>query len=93
MAAAEHAGGFAERAEAALAAGCDMILVCNHPQGAEQVLQALESYASPTSQMRLIRMHGRHRQSRARLHQDPRWSAALAAISDYQADGTLDLDL
>ena len=38
------AGSFAQRAEAALAAGCDMVLVCNHPEGAKQVLSFLESY-------------------------------------------------
>jgi beta-N-acetylhexosaminidase len=35
-------GGFVERAKAALDAGCDMALVCNHPEGAEKVLSYLE---------------------------------------------------
>jgi beta-N-acetylhexosaminidase len=36
------AGGFPERAEAALSAGCDMVLVCNDPEGAIEVLSYLE---------------------------------------------------
>ncbi|WP_202560314.1 beta-N-acetylhexosaminidase [Alcanivorax sp. DP30] len=43
MAGAHGVGGYPQRAEAALAAGCDMVLACNNRQGAEQVLSWLES--------------------------------------------------
>lgn len=43
MEGASVAGGFAKRAEAALTAGCTMVLVCNRPEGAREVLDWLES--------------------------------------------------
>ncbi len=47
MAAASVAGGFSQRAERALNAGCDMLLVCNNRQGAKEVLQWLKQYKIP----------------------------------------------
>ncbi len=41
MAGAHGVGGYPERARAALEAGCDMVLACNHRAGAEQVLDFL----------------------------------------------------
>ncbi|WJG07943.1 beta-N-acetylhexosaminidase [Aliiglaciecola sp. LCG003] len=43
MQGAVHLGTFVQRAEMALAAGCDMALVCNHPQGAIEVLDGLSN--------------------------------------------------
>ena len=41
MAGASAVGGPPERARAALAAGCDMVLLCNNPEGQKQLLESL----------------------------------------------------
>lgn len=46
MEGASVAGGFTERANAALDAGCDMILVCNNPTAAKEVQLHLENLIS-----------------------------------------------
>jgi len=61
MAGASTAGGVAGRARAALAAGCDMVLLCNDPEGQERLLRSLEASA-PVPPERLARM--RHRGGR-----------------------------
>ncbi len=43
MQAAAAAGSYAERAFAAIEAGCDMVLACNHREGAIEILDAFES--------------------------------------------------
>jgi beta-N-acetylhexosaminidase len=58
MAGAESLGGYAERARGALDAGCDILLVCNNPDGADEVLQSLQGYSNPVTQMRMVRLHG-----------------------------------
>ncbi len=89
MAAAQVAGGFPERARAALAAGCDMVLVCNNPEAAAAVLQDLAAYSDPVGQSRLVRLHGRHGHRLERLRQDPRWHRALALLADGLEGDTL----
>ncbi|MBI3899926.1 MAG: beta-N-acetylhexosaminidase [Gammaproteobacteria bacterium] len=59
MEGAKGVGGMVERAEFALAAGCDMVLVCNDPAGAAVVLDGLRPRAEPASHLRRTRMHGR----------------------------------
>ncbi|VAX07136.1 beta-N-acetylglucosaminidase [hydrothermal vent metagenome] len=91
MAAADAAGDYGERAMAALEAGCDMVLVCNNPEAAGQVLEALKEYQDPVAQTRLLRMHGRHQITRDEMHLDPRWQAAVRMVGEY--DETLSLSL
>lgn len=50
------AGDYLSRARAALAAGCDMILVCNNRAGAIEILAALHDYSDPIAQQRLAKL-------------------------------------
>lgn len=93
MAAAENAGNHAERAHAALQAGCDMVLVCNNRAAALDVLTALIDYNDPASHVRLVRMHGRRQISRQELHQDPRWTQAVEELAASDPHPSFDLDL
>lgn len=58
MEGARVAGGIVERGMAALNAGCDMVLVCNNPQAADELLRGLQWDMPAVSLSRLIRMHG-----------------------------------
>ena len=73
---AESVGGYSDRARAALEAGCDVLLVCNNPAGADEVLESLAGYSNPTSQLRMVRMHGQA------VGDEILESAAFAAASD-----------
>jgi beta-N-acetylhexosaminidase len=85
------AGDVSDRAEAALEAGCDMVLVCNDFAAISRTLESLERFDNPASHLRLARMHGRNNISRDQLHADPQWHQALEAISACQEAKPLDL--
>ncbi|MCP3661170.1 MAG: beta-N-acetylhexosaminidase [Gammaproteobacteria bacterium] len=91
MNAAEEAGNYAARAQSALTAGCDMVLVCNNPKGAVEVLECLTEYSNPAAQMRLLRMHGRDVAARSQYHLDPRWKRAVEMIGEYDKTQAMDL--
>ena len=81
MEGASVAGGVVQRAEAALAAGCDMILVCNAPQAAHEVLDGLK--ARPLDPRRAERMRGRG--TPKPLGSDTRYASAVTAIQGILA--------
>ncbi|GGC02786.1 beta-hexosaminidase [Marinobacterium zhoushanense] len=58
MEGASVAGGYPARAEKALQAGCDMVLVCNHRAGAREVLNYLQG-AKTAASPRLERMRAK----------------------------------
>jgi beta-N-acetylhexosaminidase len=68
MAGAASVGDFPERARLAQLAGCDMLLVCNNPVAAEQVLEALPITQDPLREQRLKRMQGKPEQSKAQMN-------------------------
>jgi beta-N-acetylhexosaminidase len=76
MEGARSAGGVVERAHAALRAGCDMVLLCNDPDGQERLLSGLGSPA-PANAGRAERM--RHRGG-ADLRRRVAYREALAAL-------------
>ena len=54
MAGASTAGGPADRARAALDAGCDLLLVCNAPNAADEVLESLEEAGHASSDISIL---------------------------------------
>lgn len=93
MGAAASGGDYPERARKALAAGCDMVLVCNNPAGAHQVLRALAGFEDPVVSSRIARLHGRHADNHQRVRQDRRWKQALGFIAEYEESSPLSLEL
>ena len=93
MEAAGIAGSYGSRAQQALEAGCDMVLVCNHPEGVSEVVGHLLGYNNPTSQMRLIRMHGKHDISYAELHENYDWKQVSAMIAELDESPWLEMDV
>ena len=93
MEAACVAGGYGERAEAALKAGCDMVLVCNHVDGAIEAAEYIKGYINPTSQLRLVRMHGEHQISWTQLMQNIDWQQVSAEITALNDTPEIEMDV
>ncbi len=74
-------GGFPERAEAALEAGCDMVLVCNNREGAVQVIDSANIKQTQVSSQRLIKMQGRPFMNRSALLDNRQWSEAVEEMT------------
>ncbi len=75
------AGGIVQRAEAALNAGCDMVLVCNKPDSADELLAGLKWDMPAPSRARMAQMHGRsHPQTLVQLHEDAEFIKALHEV-------------
>ena len=94
MEGASVAGNIVGRAGAALAAGCDMAVVCNNPASADELLEGLR-YAMPAvSLARLARMHGKPRAGgMVKLREDARYAQALQAVAEIgRRDGELPLN-
>ncbi len=70
-------GGYPERAEAAMEAGCDMILVCNNRKGAIEVLDHANIKQSKKSAQRLMRMQGQPSMNRSALLDSKRWAETV----------------
>ena len=83
MAGAAYAGSYADRARLALTAGCDMVLVCNAPGAAMEVLDALADLPPDISrQQRLEHMRGGFPIDRAQLLASTEWLKIAGRITD-----------
>lgn len=81
MEGASFAGGYAERAEAAIEAGCDMILVCNSRKGAIEVIDKASIKQSKKSSKRLLRMQGKPFMNRSALLDTRRWAETVEQVT------------
>ncbi|MGR9116129.1 MAG: beta-N-acetylhexosaminidase [Gammaproteobacteria bacterium] len=83
MEGAASAGDYSERARLAQEAGCDMILVCNNPSAAEQVLNAVPVKTDPAREQRLNAMRGKPKMNREQLKASVKWQTISKQISQF----------
>lgn len=86
-------GDIVDRGQAALEAGCDMVLVCNHPDESAKLLDGLHVETNPVSQLHLARMHEQHNLDRTTLMQDPAWHQAVQVAEELRGHATLELEV
>jgi len=93
MEGASVAGGFLERSQIALDAGCDMVLICNNIAAVDELYGSFRYLMPAVSLARLGRMHGRPEpEDMIGLRENPRYTQALHAMSGIGAhDGELPL--
>ena len=92
MAGAEIAGGPLQRAELALQAGADMILICNDRSATEEVLAALEPQPNPAGHARLAAMRPVATPSQAMQYGGAEWQQSVQTIAAVTAPPPLELD-
>jgi beta-N-acetylhexosaminidase len=91
MAGAASVGGMTERARLALAAGCDVLPVCNNRPAVIELLENLGDVINPASQARWVRLHGRAAPGYAGLQATAHWRELNARIRGALNPPALDL--
>lgn len=77
-------GNFVERAEKAIHAGCDLLLLCNEPEGVVQVLDNLKYQATQAQKERHISLMKRKTLTWSDLEKDQDYLTASARLSEWQ---------
>jgi beta-N-acetylhexosaminidase len=85
-------GDIVTRAQQALAAGCDMLPVCNNRASVIALLDGLNVEPEPTSRLRLVRLHGRDGVSREALTALPEWTRSQELLARFAAAPALRLE-
>ncbi len=86
-------GDIVTRARQALAAGCDMLPVCNNRPSVIQLLEGLDCEPQPASSLRLVRLHGRSgAPDRPALQASAEWATARERLATVTAAPSLTLD-
>lgn len=81
-------GDMPARARGSLEAGADMVLVCNDPAAADQVIDALRGYQDPVGHGRLVTLRRQRMpdvEIPGSLRDSPAWQQAVAALDAAQA--------
>lgn len=83
----------AARTQAALDAGCDMVLICNDRARAVEALDGIATQDRPAAQLRLMCLHGRPVDGIDRnLANTPAWTQATETVSALIAPDDPELD-
>ena len=76
-------GAMPKRAELALEAGCDMVIICNDRPAAGATVVALRDYSNPPSLVRLARLHGTGQLLRETLLASDEWQSASERLGRW----------
>jgi beta-N-acetylhexosaminidase len=91
MGGAAEFGDIVARADAALAAGCDVLPVCNDRASVTKLLDELEFEVEPAAHLRLVRMRGRQAPDREELYAGGAWRSASDLLARATAAPKLSL--